>query len=78
MGAAFDKWVEFRGLMGEGLVDELRQQTLSPENLSLEGVPLFFGTDGQLWMAGCVWHDVGSQRRFVCLPLGDLARFWDR
>ena len=78
LGAAFDKWVEFRGLMGEGLVDELRQQTLSPENLSLEGVPLFFGTDGQLWMAGCVWHDVGSQRRFVCLPLGDLARFWDR
>ena len=78
LGAAFDKWVEFRGLMGEGLVDELRQQTLSPENLSLEGVPLFFGTDGQLWMAGCVWHDVGSQRRFVCLPLGDLSRFWDR
>ncbi len=78
LGAAFDKWVEFRGLMGEGLVDELRQQTLSPENLSLEGVPLFFGTDGQLWMAGCVWHDLDSQRRFVCLPLGDLSRFWDR
>lgn len=78
LGAAFDKWVEFRGLMGEGLVDELRQQTLSPENLSLEGVPLFFGTDGQLWMAGCVWHDVGSQRRFVCLPLGSLSRFWGK
>ncbi len=78
LGAAFDKWVEFRGLMGEGLVEELRQQTLSPENLSLEGVPLFFGTDGQLWMAGCVWHDVGSQRRFVCLPLGSLSRFWGK
>ena len=78
LDAAFDKWVEFRGLTDEGLVDELRQQTLSPENLSLEGVPLFFGTDGQLWMAGCVWHDVGSQRRFVCLPLGSLSRFWDR
>ena len=78
LDAAFDKWVEFRGLMGEGLVDELRQQTLSPENLSLEGVPLFFGTDGQLWMAGCVWHDVGSQRRFVCLPLGSLSRFWGK
>ena len=78
LGAAFVTWVEFRGLMGEGLVDELRQQTLSPENLSLEGVPLFFGTDGQLWMAGCVWHDVGSQRRFVCLPLGSLSRFWGK
>lgn len=76
--AAFDKWLEFRGLTGEGLVEELRQQTLSPENLSLEGVPLFFGTDGQLWMAGCVWHDLDSQKRFVCLPLGDLSRFWDR
>lgn len=76
--AAFDKWLEFRGLTGEGLVEELRQQTLSPENLSLEGVPLFFGTDGQLWMAGCVWHDVGSQRRFVCLPLGSLSRFWGK
>ena len=78
LDAAFDKWVEFRGLTDEGLVDELRQQTLSPENLSLEGVPLFFGTDGQLWMAGCVWHDVGSQRRFVCLPLGSLSRFWGK
>lgn len=78
LDAAFDKWVEFRGTVDAGLAEELRQQTLSPENLSLEGVPLFFGTDGQLWMAGCVWHDVGSQRRFVCLPLGDLARFWDR
>lgn len=78
LGAAFDKWVEFRGLMGEGLVDELRQQTLSPENLSLEGVPLFFGTDGQLWMAGCVWHDLDSQKRFVCLPLGSLSRFWGK
>lgn len=78
LDAAFDKWVEFRGLTDEGLVDELRQQTLSPENLSLEGVPLFFGTDGQLWMAGRVWHDVDSQRRLVCLPLGDLSRFWDR
>lgn len=78
LDAAFDKWLEFRGLTDEGLAEELRQQTLSPENLSLEGVPLFFGTDGQLWMAGCVWHDVGSQRRFVCLPLGDLSRFWDR
>lgn len=76
--AAFDKWLEFRGLTGEGLVEELRQQTLSPENLSLEGVPLFFGTDGQLWMAGCVWHDLDSQKRFVCLPLGDLARFWGK
>ena len=76
--AAFDKWLEFRGLTDEGLVDELRQQTLSPENLSLEGVPLFFGTDGQLWMAGCVWHDVASQRRFVCLPLGSLSRFWGK
>ena len=76
--AAFDQWLEFRGRTDEGLVEELRQQTLSPENLSLEGVPLFFGTDGQLWMAGCVWHDLDSQRRFVCLPLGDLARFWDR
>lgn len=78
LDAAFDKWVEFRGTVDAGLAEELRQQTLSPENLSLEGVPLFFGTDGQLWMAGCVWHDVGSQRRFVCLPLGDLSRFWDR
>lgn len=78
LGAAFDKWAEFRGLTDEGLVDELRQQTLSPENLSLEGVPLFFGTDGQLWMAGCVWHDLDSQKRFVCLPLGDLARFWGK
>lgn len=78
LDAAFDKWVEFRGLTDEGLVDELRQQTLSPENLSLEGVPLFFGTDGQLWMAGCVWHDLGSQRRFVCLPLGSLSRFWGK
>lgn len=78
LDAAFDKWVEFRGLTDEGLVDELRQQTLSPENLSLEGVPLFFGTDGQLRMAGRVWHDVDSQRRLVCLPLGDLSRFWDR
>ena len=78
LDAAFDKWVEFRGLTDEGLVDELRQQTLSPENLSLEGVPLFFGTDGQLWMAGRVWHDVGSQRRFVCLPLGSLSRFWGK
>ena len=78
LGAAFDKWVEFRGLTDEGLVDELRQQTLSPENLSLEGVPLFFGTDGQLWMAGCVWHDLDSQRRFVCLPLGSLSRFWGK
>lgn len=78
LDAAFDKWVEFRGTVDAGLAEELRQQTLSPENLSLEGVPLFFGTDGQLWMAGCVWHDLDSQRRFVCLPLGDLARFWDR
>lgn len=78
LDAAFDKWVEFRGLTDEGLVDELRQQTLSPENLSLEGVPLFFGTDGQLWMAGCVWHDLDSQRRFVCLPLGSLSRFWGK
>lgn len=76
--AAFDKWLEFRGLTGEGLVEELRQQTLSPENLSLEGVPLFFGTDGQLWMAGCVWHDLDSQKRFVCLPLGSLSRFWGK
>ena len=78
LDAAFDKWVEFRGTVDAGLVEELRQQTLSPENLSLEGVPLFFGTDGQLWMAGCVWHDVGSQRRFVCLPLGSLSRFWGK
>ena len=48
LDAAFDKWVEFRGTVDAGLADELRQQTLSPENLSLEGVPLFFGTDGQL------------------------------
>ena len=78
LDAAFDKWVEFRGTVDAGLAEELRQQTLSPENLSLEGVPLFFGTDGQLWMAGCVWHDVGSQRRFVCLPLGSLSRFWGK
>ena len=71
LDAAFDKWVEFRGTVDAGLAEELRQQTLSPENLSLEGVPLFFGTDGQLWMAGCVWHDLDSQRRFVCLPLGE-------
>lgn len=78
LDATFDKWVEFRGTVDAGLVEELRQQTLSPENLSLEGVPLFFGTDGQLWMAGCVWHDLDSQKRFVCLPLGDLARFWGK
>ena len=78
LDAAFDKWVEFRGTVDAGLVEELRQQTLSPENLSLEGVPLFFGTDGQLWMAGCVWHDLDSQKRFVCLPLGSLSRFWGK
>ena len=78
LGAAFDKWVEFRGPVDAGLAEELRQQTLSPENLSLESVPLFFGTDGQLWMAGCVWHDLDSQRRIVCLPLGDLSRFWGK
>ena len=56
LDAAFDKWVEFRGLTDEGLVDELRQQTLSPENLSLEGVPLFFrhgrpAVDGRVRLA---------------------------
>ena len=39
---------------------------------------MFFGTDGQLWMAGCVWHDLDSQKRFVCLPLGSLSRFWGK
>ncbi len=62
LGAAFDKWVEFRRLMDERLVDELRQQTLSPENLSLEGMPLFVGTDGQLWDWPDGWHAVGSQQ----------------
>lgn len=46
--------------------------------LRLPGAQLFQDSNGQLWMVGRVWTDVGSQQRYVCLPLGDPTRFWDR
>lgn len=36
---------------------------------SMKGAQLFVDSHGQLWMVGVIWHDVGSQRRYVALPL---------
>ncbi len=36
---------------------------------SMKGAQLFVDSSGQLWMVGVIWHDVGSQRRYVALPL---------
>lgn len=38
-------------------------------SLSQKGAQLFVDSSGQLWIVGCVWHDVGSGRRYVALPL---------
>ena len=37
---------------------------------SMKGTQLFVDNSGQLWMVGLIWHDVGSGRRYVPLPLG--------
>ena len=40
------------------------------EAKSMKGTQLFVDNSGQLWMVGLIWHDAGSGRRYVPLPLG--------
>ncbi len=84
LNRAFDQWVQIRGPLPAEQEQDLREWTLLPGNCglddwelvddytshSMKGNQLFLsGRYGQLWMVGCVWHDVGSQRRHVALPL---------
>lgn len=85
LNRAFDEWLQVRGPLPAEQEQALRERTLLPANcglddwelpldestfISMKGNQLFLGNPyGEFWMIGCVWHDVGSERRHVALPL---------
>lgn len=85
LSRSFDQWLQIRGPLTPDLEQSLRERTLLSANCGLDdwelpldestsipmkGNQLFLSNHyGQLWMIGCVWHDAGSQRRPVALPL---------